>query len=338
MEKIVYKKIKTYIVTLIKIILAIIFVWYLFESGRITRESFVSLVKIANFPFLLLSAVFFIFSQVLSSLRLVFLLRVSEISLTLREAFKLTMIGNFFNIVIPGMVGGDIVKGYILTKNESNGRGKSSGTIIMDRLLGLFALLFIGIISVIYFLQASVFTSIPYEKELRTILLFSIVSACFFLLLLLFGKNNRIRKKLKKIAFTVFRGGFFYNMFEGFGAVTKKRRYLVYTISLSIVVQLTCLTGLLVLVNLTGDSTSKIIPLLAVSSIVMLAGVVPITPGNIGWTELIATFGWSMMGSSNGAVIFFYWRLVTLFCSLPWGFIYLYPLRHNKEGAFQGDF
>ena len=35
---------------------------------------------------------------------------------------------------------------------------------------------------------------------------------------------------------------------------------------------------------------------MAVSSIIMLFGIVPITPGNLGWTESVATVGWGMLG------------------------------------------
>ncbi|MBI4690951.1 MAG: flippase-like domain-containing protein [Nitrospirae bacterium] len=316
---------RKHIITLLKIGIAILFLWYLFKSGRLTKESFIRLLDPKNLPYLILSAFIFICSQMLSSVRLIFLLRITDVRMKFAQIFNLTMIGNFFNMIIPGMVGGDIVKGYILTKNESGGRGKSSGVIVMDRVLGLFALLLIGGASVIYLSQGKGFVSIPYQSEIRSILIFCAVVIGLFLVLLVFGKDKRIRQRLKEVSFKIFRGGFLYNMVEGFGAVAKKRRYLVYTLSISIAVQLLCLAGLLILANMTGEAVSGVIPLMAVSSVVMLVGVIPVTPGNIGWTELIATFGWSAIGSNNGAIVFFYWRIVTMLCVLPWGLFYLYP-------------
>lgn len=322
--------------SLAKISVAVALVWYLFSSGKITTESLEKLLNCANLPFLFLAACAFLVSQMLASVRLVFLLRVTDVSLPFVKAFKLTMIGNFFNMVIPGMVGGDIVKGYMLTKNESDGRGKSSGTIIMDRALGLFALVFIGAIAMTYLLQKSRLTSIPYENELRIVLLLSIAASCLFLLLLLFSRESRLRRKVKALAFKYFRGGFIYNMMEGFAAVTKRRRYLVYSILLSIIVQLLSLAGLFILVFMIGEAISKIIPLLAASSVVMLAGVIPVTPGNIGWTELIASFSWSVFGSGNGAAVFFYWRIITILCSLSGGLFYLYPWKQTVQNLGDG--
>src|ERR1700732_3994379 len=42
------------------------------------------------------------------------LLRAQDIHLPYRRAWGLTMIGMLFNVVIPGAVGGDLVKGYYI--------------------------------------------------------------------------------------------------------------------------------------------------------------------------------------------------------------------------------
>jgi len=79
------------------------------------------------------------------------------------------------------------------------------------------------------------------------------------------------------------------------------------------------------------------IALVAVSSIVMLLGVIPVTPGNIGWTELLATFGWSTIGSQGGAEIFLSWRITTVICSLLGGFFYLFPVLNRKNVTAEHD-
>ena len=105
-------KIRKSLITFLKIAFACILVWYLFKSGRLRWESLSRLFHLESLPILILSVFAFFLSQVLSSVRIIFLLRTVEIQLRLNESFKLTMIGNFFSMVIPGMVGGDIVKGF----------------------------------------------------------------------------------------------------------------------------------------------------------------------------------------------------------------------------------
>ena len=91
----------------------------------------------------------------------------------------------------------------------------------------------------------------------------------------------------------------------------------------SILIQLCSLAGLLILGNIVAEGLRDVIPLVTVSTIVILVSVIPVTPGNLGWTELIAALGWSAAGSNAGATIFLNWRIVTIICSLPWGLVFL---------------
>lgn len=328
---------KKYLTTFFKIGIAFILIWYLFKSGRLRSESLLRLSHLDSLPFLIVSGLAFFSSQVFSSVRMIFLLKIIDIRLRLTQSFKLTMIGNFFNMAIPGTVGGDIVKGIYLARNEEAYKGRSSGIVIIDRVIGLLALLLIGFVSTVYLSRKYRSTLIPYQYELWSILAISIVVLGLFISFIIIGKKELVRKRLREIAFKIFRQGFFYNMMEGFGAVTKKRRYLIYAFLMSIVVQGISLAGLLNLVNLTDEIMPDMIALVAISSIVMLLGVIPVTPGNIGWTELLATLGWSAIGSQGGAEIFLSWRIITVICSLLGGIFYLFPVLKPRNVTAEND-
>ena len=114
-------------------------------------------------------------------------------------------------------------------------------------------------------------------------------------------------------------------MTDAIGALTKHRRVLAEAFCISLGVQAFALTGLLVLIRLIPGELPDIVVLTATSSIVLLLGIIPVTPGNIGWTELVASTGWSVVGSAAGGIIFFYWRIVSILFSLPGGLLYLFP-------------
>ena len=61
-----------------------------------------------------------------------------------REAFSLSMIGLLFTVVIPGSVGGDVIKAYYVGTRVPNRRAHAFTTILMDRFLGLLSLLTLG--------------------------------------------------------------------------------------------------------------------------------------------------------------------------------------------------
>ncbi|MBZ0156971.1 MAG: flippase-like domain-containing protein [Alphaproteobacteria bacterium] len=317
---------KKYCILSLKISLAAFIIWYMVRSGRITEEVFIKLFRLENVPYLLFSGLAFYSAQVLAALRFTSIVRMIELPVTFSRILRLTLIGNFFNMVLPGSVGGDVIKGVFLIRSEEEGKGRSSGIVIMDRVLGLFALLLVAVASVLYFIQENRTAVAPYRREIHFILVLAAVVSAFFVAVLLWGKNRALREKLKEAARTILRNSVFYYMLEGFAVITRKRRVLLYTLLLSIFIQVLSLGGVLALVSMiSAIDFSYAVTLMAVSSVVMLMGVIPVTPGNIGWTELVASFGWAAVGSSAGGEVFFYWRVVCIVFSLPGALLYYMP-------------
>lgn len=59
------------------------------------------------------------------------------------------MIGLFFNVVIPGAVGGDLVKGYYITRAMVGRRSSAATSILMDRVLGMLGLLLLAALMIV---------------------------------------------------------------------------------------------------------------------------------------------------------------------------------------------
>ena len=72
------------------------------------------------------------------------LLHAQEIPLSFRRTWGLTMIGLLFNVAIPGSVGGDLIKGYYITRATAGRKTHAATSIVMDRSTGLLGLLFVG--------------------------------------------------------------------------------------------------------------------------------------------------------------------------------------------------
>jgi len=64
----------------------------------------------------------------------------------LGKLLSLTLIGGFFNNLLPGAVGGDAVKAYYLYLETQQG-GRSIASVFMDRYIGYLGLLTIGLVS-----------------------------------------------------------------------------------------------------------------------------------------------------------------------------------------------
>lgn len=71
------------------------------------------------------------------------LMQARHMFVPLGKAFRLTMVGNFFNFCIPGTTGGDLVKAYYAAKGSGR-RADAVMTVVVDRACGLSGLLILA--------------------------------------------------------------------------------------------------------------------------------------------------------------------------------------------------
>lgn len=81
------------------------------------------------------------------------LLRLQAINLSYWVILRLTMIGIFFNIVVPGGVGGDLLKMVYLRREAGERTPEGVLTIVVDRIIGLSGLLVVALVSVFFSLD-----------------------------------------------------------------------------------------------------------------------------------------------------------------------------------------
>jgi uncharacterized membrane protein YbhN (UPF0104 family) len=90
--------------------------------------------------YLLLALIFAVGSTLLTFVRWYILVRAVELPFRFLDAFRLGFIGLFFNAFMPGSVGGDVIKAAVLAR-EQNRRTVAVATVIMDRVIALWALI-----------------------------------------------------------------------------------------------------------------------------------------------------------------------------------------------------
>jgi uncharacterized protein (TIRG00374 family) len=93
-----------------------------------------------RWPDLLAIAALYYGCLLLMSARWHVLLISEKIPIRFRETFALTMIGQFFNVLIPSSVGGDVVKGYYVMARATGKRAEALTTLLIDRGLGMLVL------------------------------------------------------------------------------------------------------------------------------------------------------------------------------------------------------
>jgi uncharacterized membrane protein YbhN (UPF0104 family) len=75
------------------------------------------------------------------------LVRALDLPFTLRNAFRIGMVGVFANTFLPGSVGGDLVKAYFIAREHPERKTRAVASVLADRAMGLFGLiLFVAVL------------------------------------------------------------------------------------------------------------------------------------------------------------------------------------------------
>lgn len=104
------------------------------------------LVRPMNFWPLLAASVIWAVALSITFVRWYILVRAQDLPFTVRNAFRLGLVSSFFNSILPGSVGGDIFKAVAIAREQSR-RTVAVATIVVDRVLGLWALAWLVAVS-----------------------------------------------------------------------------------------------------------------------------------------------------------------------------------------------
>ena len=138
---------------------------------------FWSVIKNLNLWLFAAGAACYLFSLVFSSIRWWWLLKVNQVDCSIVDSIRFTWIGVFFNNVVPGQTGGDVVKAlYIMRHAGNSGRVAAVVSVLVDRVLGLASLALLGAVVVLFFLDEFPSVAIGVWSVLIGVILMGVVA------------------------------------------------------------------------------------------------------------------------------------------------------------------
>ena len=130
---------------LAKAAVAAVLITWMIKTGRLDIKSLAGAFRHKG---LLLGAAALCYGQIfVTGIRWHLLLISQGVRLKFKDTLALNMIGTLFNTVIPGAVGGDVMKGYYLSRRAPGRRTQALTTLLIDRVVGLLALLLVSILA-----------------------------------------------------------------------------------------------------------------------------------------------------------------------------------------------
>lgn len=123
----------------------LLFVYVVINAGLSDRggwQGFFSVLRGAQPMFLVLSLAMQPLQQLQMAFKWYVLTKSLELKVSFRYLFRCYLIGRFFNMVVPGGVGGDLARAHLLGK-KTGMLNTAIASVVADRLVGLLVLLFL---------------------------------------------------------------------------------------------------------------------------------------------------------------------------------------------------
>ena len=133
---------------MLKLAVTIICLWYV--SRKINWLLTLQLLNGSNKLWLVLAAICFTLSKLVAAFRLNIYFKNIQVKLPQLENIKLYWLGMFYNLFLPGGIGGDAYKVIVLSRRNVQSVKKLSAAVLLDRISGVAGLAIL--VAVYYFL------------------------------------------------------------------------------------------------------------------------------------------------------------------------------------------
>ncbi len=255
---------------------AIVFLFFLIKKGPFKIEQ---LQFALSQPKILMLGISLLFIQfVLFSIRWkMFVDFISKISL--KAAFRLTLIGQFFSFFIPGGVGSDVIKALELSKDHKTSKSTALSTVIADRVLGLFSMILISsaFLSFEFFQPDASRTN--YFLSISLILLLTMVLGLFFSPFIIRHMNKYFTHRKSVVMDKITK---FLNSFELTFSYFRQPKLMAKNIVLCFFIQTISIYFMFTVVKSLNVEPPAFIVFFSLCCFGFLASAIPLTPAGIG--------------------------------------------------------
>ena len=137
-------KLPPFVKVLLKLAVTVATLWYVF--ARLDLQQVLGTIAQSNFLYLAGALILFVLSKMISSLRLNKFLASTGIHISEWVNMKLYLLGMYYNLFLPGGIGGDGYKIYLLNRNYEVSTRKIFWAVMMDRIIGVVALFCMAVV------------------------------------------------------------------------------------------------------------------------------------------------------------------------------------------------
>ncbi|MDR1141400.1 MAG: flippase-like domain-containing protein [Planctomycetaceae bacterium] len=254
-----------------------------------------------------------LFAVTVTILRWRCLVRTLGLVLSVKDAFRLGFLGLMLNLAPMGIVGGDLVKGYLIAKKNPDYMSQAIASVIVDRIIGLLVMFLCGTIFVLA-------TGFAFRQEIlaRTFsqlvfILTGIGGACVGIVFLPFFSKGHLERLLAKIPFC---GDLLEKLTRSFLLYRNHKICLLKTFAITFLVHIPFGISLYLIAKGLFGSVPNLIDHIMLYNVVNLTAMIPLAAGPFEFVleqiyPLFSVDG-TKMGVGIGLVVALGYRLISI--------------------------
>ncbi|MBI3779691.1 MAG: flippase-like domain-containing protein [candidate division NC10 bacterium] len=288
-----------------------------FLLSRTDLHAIWALLSSLRLPIFCGSFLLYILAQILSSLRWQCLLRAEAINLSIWRLTLLYFEGMFFNLMLPTLIGGDIVRGYQVFR-LTHRHEASLASILVERLSGYVAMIMIACVALIL--------AYPFLRD-PVVVWLTAASAAGLIGIIAGLLSDQLQSLVFRLLNSVGLARFhetLHRLYEAIQRYWGHKRALLQAVGLSLVLQS---LGIIIF-YLISRSLNLLVPLryfFLFLPLISVVSMLPISVAGIGVREASSIYFFAKVGldSASALSLSLLWFAVTALCSGLGGIVFL---------------
>jgi glycosyltransferase 2 family protein len=216
------------------------------------------------------------------------LLKAAGFQLSFTRTTEISFVAHFFNSMMLGTVGGDVMKAYYAARETHHRKNEAVVTVLVDRVIGLWAMLVFASLMILpnlrLFQATANVPADPLVRQIAALILTMTVGATGFVFMAFRGGVSKRWSSARDWLRRLPKGEFIERLLDACRGYGKAPRALVTAFALSMLVNLLCVTQFWILARGLRLDVSFLALCFIAPSIVCIAAL-PIAPSGIGVRE-----------------------------------------------------
>lgn len=304
--------------------------FYLGQKGFISVEAMKR--AFLHWDIMLLAYLLLTISFFLGVFRWQLLLSAQDVKLTSSRTLQLGLIGNFFNIALPGAVTGDVVKAIYVSKEAPGKAAPALGSILFDRITGVSGLVLISTFALLLSRNAPWSDKLLDSIEVAVIASGAIVLVFYSYLFALKDHHDPVLILLKRFEPKFKKLGSFKRTWEGLRVYRDHRGSVFTALLISVLIHSLVILACVIFARSLGEDQLASGALFVIVPLGLLVTAVPVMPGGVGTGHAAFAALFQLLGSQRGADVFTFFLFSQVLYGGIGGLVYL-RFKHSQEGA-----